>query len=137
MHHDLTVRLDPKGNSLAALDTLTVSTGGHSSLSFDLSENATVEKVAAGKKDIAFTFEGGTLRVTLPPDLPAGGVLSLAVSYRASFHDHVPEDPVNTEDPGYGVRATIREKGTFLSDSAGWYPEVPGSRPRFRIRTPP
>jgi aminopeptidase N len=132
--HDLAVRFDPKENSLTAEDTLTVNTGGQSSLAFDLSENATVEKVAAGKKDLAFTFEGGTLRVALPPDLPGESELSLTVSYHASFRDHVPDDPVNTEDPGYGVRATIREKGTFLSDSAGWYPEISGSRPTFRVR---
>jgi hypothetical protein len=113
---------------------MTVRTAGQSSLALALSRNAAVENVAAGKKDLAFTFAGGTLRVALPPDLPGGGVLSLTVSYRASFRDHVPEDPVNTEDPSYGVRATIREKGTFLSNSAGWYPEIPGSRPVFRIR---
>jgi hypothetical protein len=132
--HDLAVSLDPKSNSLAALDTLTVRTGGHSSLAFDLSENATVEKVATREKDLPFAFGGKTLQVALPPDLPGGGELSLTVSYRASFHDRVPEDPVNTEDPSYGVRASIREEGTFLSDSAGWYPEIPGSRPTFRIK---
>ena len=132
--HDLAVRLDPKNNSLAALDTLTVNTGEQSFLAFVLSENATVEKVATREKDLPFTHKEGTLRVALPPDLPEGSKFSLTVSYRASFRDHVPDDPVNNEDPGYGVRATIREKGTFLSDSAGWYPEIPGSRPRFRIR---
>lgn len=132
--HDLAVRLDPESNSLAAEDTLTLSTGGQSSLAFDLFENATVEKVATREKDLPFTLKGGTLRVALPPDLPEESELSLTVSYRASFRDHVPDDPVNTEDPSYGVRATIRDKGTFLSDSAGWYPEIPGSRPVFRIR---
>ncbi|NNG47114.1 MAG: M1 family peptidase, partial [Deltaproteobacteria bacterium] len=132
--HDLAVRLDPKSNSLTALDTLTVSTGGQSSLAFALSENATVEKVAMRERDLPFTFGGGTLRVALPPGLPGESELPLTVSYRASFRDHVPEDPVNTEDPGYGVRATIGEKGTFLSDSVGWYPEIAGSRPVFRIR---
>jgi hypothetical protein len=132
--HDLTVSLDPESNSLAALDTLTMSTGGHSSLAFDLSENATVEKVATRERDLPFTFGGRTLQVALPPDLPRGGELSLTVSYRAPFHDHVPEDPLNTEDPSYGVRATIGEKGTFLSDSAGWYPEISGSRPVFRVQ---
>jgi aminopeptidase N len=133
-HHDLAVRLYPKSNSLAAEDTLTVHTSGQSSLAFVLSENATVEKVATREKDLPFTFEGGALRVALPPDPPGEEELSLTVSYRASFRDHVPEDPVNTEDPSYGVQATIREDGTFLSDSAGWYPEIPGSRPTFRIR---
>jgi hypothetical protein len=132
--HDLAVRLDPKENSLAAEDTLTVQTAEQSSLVFVLSENATVEKVATREKDLPYTFEGGTLRIALPPDLPGKGELSLTVSYRASFRDYVPDDPVNTEDPSYGVRATIREEGTFLSASAGWYPEIPGSRPTYRVR---
>ncbi len=132
--HDLSVRLDPKSNFLAAEDTLTVRTGGHFSLAFDLSENATVEKVATRKKDLPFTFEGGTLQVVLPSGISSEDTISLTIEYHASFRDHVPEDPVNTEDPGYGVRATIREKGTFLSDSAGWYPEISGSRPVFRVQ---
>ncbi len=132
--HELSVRLDPQNNTLAAVDTMTLRTAGRTSLTLALARNSAVEKVAAKEKDLAFTFEGGILLVTLPPDLPGNGGLSLTVSYRASFDDPAPEDPVNTEDPSYGVRAIIGKKGTFLSESAGWYPEIPGSRPTFRIR---
>ncbi len=132
--HDLAVRLDPKSSSMAAVDTMTLRTAGQSSLAFVLSENAKVEKVSTRENDLPYTFEGGTLRVALPPDISDEGKLSLSVSYRASFRDRVPDDPVNTEDPSYGVRATIREEGTFLSGSAGWYPEIPGSRPTYRVR---
>ena len=132
--HELSVRLDPQNNTLAAVDTMTLRTAGRTSLTLALARNSAVEKVAAKEKDLAFTFEGGILLVTLPPDIPGNGGLSLTVSYRASFDDPAPEDPVNTEDPSYGVRAIIGKKGTFLSESAGWYPEIPGSRPTFRIR---
>jgi hypothetical protein len=133
-HHDLTVRLDPKTNFLKAVDTMEVRPGGKSSLAFALSGNATVERVSAQGRDLAFTFGGETLTVLLTPGISSEGTTSLTIGYQASFRDHVPEHPVNTDDPSYGVRATIGEKGTFLSDSAGWYPEIPGSRPTFRLR---
>ncbi|MDX1815808.1 MAG: hypothetical protein R3239_07595, partial [Thermodesulfobacteriota bacterium] len=132
--HDLSVRLDPASHSLAAVDTMDAHTGGQSSIAFALSENATVKKVSTQRRDLSFTWRGGALRVALPPDISPGDTISLTIVYQASFRDLVPENPVNTDDPGYGVRATIGEQGTFLSDSAGWYPQIPGSRPTFRVR---
>ncbi|UCD46884.1 MAG: M1 family peptidase [Deltaproteobacteria bacterium] len=133
VHHDLSVRLHPERHSLAGMDTLTVRTGGEQTLSFTLSATAEVEKVTAGGKEIPFTFAGGSLRVVLAPETAGRGKLSLAVKYRASFRDRVPEGPVDTGDPGYGVRGTIRERGTFLGGDAGWYPDLPGSRATFRV----
>jgi len=133
-HHDLSVRLDPANHSLAAVDTTDARTGGQSSISFALSENATVKTVSTQKRDLSFTWRGGILRVALPPDISPGGTISLTIEYQASFRDHVPENPVNTDDPSYGVRAAIGKNGTFLGDFSRWYPEIPGSRPTFRVR---
>ncbi|MGW8284704.1 MAG: M1 family metallopeptidase [Candidatus Deferrimicrobiaceae bacterium] len=133
-HHDLSVRLDPANHSLAAVDTTDARTGGQSSISFALSENATVKTVSTQKRDLSFTWRGGILRVALPPDISPGGTISLTIEYQASFRDHVPENPVNTDDPNYGVRAAIGKNGTFLGDFSRWYPEIPGSRPTFRVR---
>jgi hypothetical protein len=132
VHHDLAIRLYPGYHTLLARDTVTVRHEG-GPLVFTLSGNAAMEKVAAQGKDLAFIFEGEHLHVALPAGLSKKGEISLTISYRASFRDYVPEDPVNTEDPSYGVRGTILERGTFLSDNAGWYPEIPGSRPTFRL----
>jgi hypothetical protein len=132
--HDLSVRLDPTSHTLEAVDTMDARTGGQSSIAFALSKNATVKKVSVRRRDLSFTWGEGTLQVAPPSDISPGGTISLTIEYQASFRDHVPENPVNTDDPGYGVRATIGEKGTFLSDSAGWYPQIPGSRPTFRVR---
>lgn len=134
VRHDLAVRLDPEKHALSGKDTLAVRPGGKPSLTLALTTNATVEKVSTRGKDLPFTFQEGALRVALPPEAAGAGELSLTVAYRASFRDPVPQDPVNTEDPSYGVRATIGEKGTFLSDSAGWYPEIPGSSATYRLR---
>jgi len=132
--HDLSVRLDPANHSLAAVDTMDARTGGQSSIAFALSENAMVKKVSAQRRDLSFTWGGGTLRVALPPDISPGETISLTIGYQASFRDHIPENPVNTEDPSYGVRAAIGKNGTFLGDFSRWYPEIPGSRPTFRVR---
>ena len=134
VHHDLAIRLYPEYHTLLAKDTVTVRYEGERSLGFALSGNATIEKVVAQGKELAFIFDGENLLVALPAGLSGKGEISLAISYRASFRDRIPEDPVNTEDPSYGVRGTVSERGTFLSAEAGWYPEIPGSRPTFRLR---
>ena len=134
VHHDLTVRLDPQNHSLAGKDTLTIRPAGDSFLVFSLSAGAAVDSVTAGGWKIPFSSAGGVVRVDVPQDLAGSADWSLTISYFGTFHDPVPEDPVNSEDPGYGVRGTIRNKGTFLSSGAGWYPEIPGSRPTFRLR---
>jgi aminopeptidase N len=134
VHHDLAIRLYPEYHTLLAKDTVTVRHEGERNLGFTLSGNATMEKVVAQGKELAFIFEGENLLVALPAGLSGKGDISLTISYRASFRTLVPEDPVNTEDPSYGVRGVILERGTFLSDEAGWYPEIPGSRPTFRLR---
>jgi hypothetical protein len=132
--HDLSVRLDPKNQALSGVATLTVRPGGNRSLALSLSENAAVEKVGAGGRSLSFSFEKGSLRIALPAEISWEEEISLTVAYRALFRDRVPEDPVNTDDPSYGVRGTIGERGTFLSDAAGWYPRIPGSMPTFRLR---
>lgn len=133
VRHDLLVLLTPENRSLTAEDTLTVMPDGESSLVFSLSAGAVVDSVTSEGRKIPFSRAGGTVRVDLPPDLAGAGERRLTVSYRGRFDDPVPEDPVNTEDPSYGVRGTIGKRGTFLSSEARWYPEIEGSTPTFRV----
>ncbi len=133
VRHDLFVRLDPGSRFLSAEDALTVRPDGESPLVFSLSAGADVDFVVAGGRKIPFSRAGETVRVELPPDLAEDGHQQLTISYRGKFDDPVPEDPVNTEDPSYGVRATIGIRGTFLGSGSGWYPEIEGSRPTFRV----
>jgi hypothetical protein len=62
-----------------------------------------------------------------------GRVIDMTVEYSALFNDPVPETPLNTDNPGYGVTGIISEKGAFLLEGAGWYPQVPGSRPTYKL----
>lgn len=131
--HDLLVLLTPENLSLTAEDTLTVIPDGESSLLFSLSAGAVVDSITAEGRKIPFSRAGGAVHVDLPQDLAGVDVLRLTISYRGRFDDPVPEDPVNTEDPSYGVRGAIGKRGTFLSAAARWYPEIEGSRPTFRL----
>ena len=116
VHHDLTVRLDPQNHSIAGKDTLTVRHAGDPFLVFSLSSGAAVDSVTAGGRKIPFTSAGGVVRVDVPRDLSGSADWSLTISYFGTFHDPVPEDPVNSEDPGYGVRGTIRTKGSLRNN---------------------
>jgi hypothetical protein len=60
-------------------------------------------------------------------------VVEVAVEYSARFRDPVPDMPVNMDNPGHGVTGIISEEGTFLLGEAGWHPQVPGSRPTYRL----
>ncbi|HEU5360789.1 MAG TPA: M1 family aminopeptidase [Candidatus Deferrimicrobiaceae bacterium] len=133
-HHDLAVRLDPKTHTLTGVDILTVRPDGEATIALALSEDAFVEKVFSQGRVLPFSFAAGSLRIALPPETSGKEEIPLTVAYRIPFRDRVPEDPLNTDDPGYGVRGTIRERGTFLSDAAAWYPGIPGSIFTFRLR---
>ncbi len=133
VHHDLSVTLDPARHALAATDVLTIRPEGATSLSLALAPRAAVKAATSGGKPVPFRFEDGTVVLRTPKGGP-GDTVELTVAYEAVFDDPVPENPVNTEDPGYGVAGTITDRGTFLSDAASWYPDIPGSQAAFRVR---
>ncbi|MBE0599390.1 MAG: M1 family peptidase, partial [Desulfuromonadales bacterium] len=132
-HHDLTVHLLAAEQALVASDRLTVQPAGVDRLSFQLTAGAEIDRVAANGHQLSWDFRNGRLRVELPPSQRTGEI-TLQIDYRAVFADQAPATPLNTEDPGYGVTGTISPHGAFLGGSAGWYPQLPGSLPTFRLR---
>jgi hypothetical protein len=136
LHHDLAVTLYPESGTLSGRDTLTIRTDGASRISLTLSKGALVTRLSVAGKEypfIPFPFQEGMLGFPVPKE-GGGGNLEVAVAYEAAFRDPVPENPVNTEDPEYGVKGSISPRGTFLSSEAGWYPDIPGSMATFRLR---
>ncbi len=112
---------------------MTIRPGGAARLSLSLAPHAAVKAVTSGGTPVPFSFKDGT--VVLPtPERGPGDNVELTVAYEAAFDDPVPENPVNTEDPGYGVSGAITDRGTFLSDAASWYPDIPASQAAFRVR---
>lgn len=130
--HDLAVSVFPSRNQISVTDTITVRPGEKdSSISLPLAATARILSVERDGKRVPFTFAQGFLRVT---DDGMGAFASYAVKYEATFKDPVPVEPVNTEDPSFGVVAHVSERGTFLSSSSRWYPDIPGSSPSVLIR---
>ena len=120
--HHLQVELYPEKHMLQAVDRITVekSPGGH--LEFTLSPRAGQLAVTVNGKSATFDFEDGRLKVFLA----AGGKnqkVQITIGYEAVFNDPVPIRPINADNPGYGVSATISERGTFLLAGSGWYPQ--------------
>ena len=133
LHHDLAVTVDEEIRSLTGTDTMTVDPGGGTLLSFFLAPGARVNSVAVAGKPVSFTFRDGKLDVPVPGD--AGGEkMTATVAYEAVFSDPVPENVIGAEDPGFGAAGILLPRGVFLSEEAGWYPAMPGSRPTFRLR---
>lgn len=131
--HDLAVVLHPRQGTLSGTDALSLLPGGAPSITLFLASGARVRQVSASGQPVPFEHRTGTLTVSVP-EATRAGEWQLTVAYEATFDDPVPEDPVNTEDLGYGVVGAISPRGVFLSEEAGWYPGIPGSSPTWKVR---
>ena len=133
VHHDLSVTLYPEAQRLTGTDTVILPAMGAAEVTFALAPGARIIKVSMDEKGLPFTFEGGGLHIPLHAH-GRGGKIKVAVSYEAFFRDAVPEDPVHTEDPSYGVTGVISSEGTFLLPGAGWYPALHDTAATFRLQ---
>jgi hypothetical protein len=132
VHHDLRISLEPEKNRLSGMDRIRLEAGQSEALEFELSANAQVRSVRAGGSVRSFSFENGLLRVPILAQ-DRNREIDVTVEYSARFNDPLPHTPLNTDNPGYGVTGIISEKGAFLLQGAGWYPQVPGSRPTYKL----
>jgi hypothetical protein len=119
--HDLAVRLEPAGQRLLGQDRMVV-TRPPDRLRIRLARKAQIEAVTVDDHKISWTRSGGAVEIPLPP--AEGKSLTVTFHYSATFDDAAPRRPVNTDNPGYGVRGTISEFGTVLLAGSGWYPQV-------------
>ena len=120
--HHLQVELYPEKHMLQAVDRITVEKSPGDRMEFSLSPRAGQLTVTVNGKSATFDFEDGRLKVFLA----AGGKnqkVQITIGYEAVFNDPVPVRPINADNPGYGVSATISERGTFLLAGSGWYPQ--------------
>jgi aminopeptidase N len=131
VHHDLKVELFPKKHELQGHDTITVEGESISSLILHLAPQAQVHKVTVDGREGDVVFESGRLLVL-------GGNAArrrriIDITYSVVCDDPVPENPLHTEDPTYGVTGTIAPEGTFLLSGAGWYPRILNATATFRL----
>jgi len=132
-HHDIHLSLQPEQGLLTATDTLTIVPDGASQVLLQLAQEVRIETVSVAGRPAAYEWQGGRLKVSVPAAMRRDE-MTVTVRYAGVFRDPVPEKPVHSEDPTYGVAATIGPRGTFLAGGTGWYPELSGSRATFRLR---
>ena len=133
VHHDLSVALYPQDQRLTGVDTIKLKANAQTELILTLADDALVAGAAVGYKATVFSFNDGLLQIPLSGS-DSRDEITVTVSYEAFFRDAVPENPVYTEDPSYGVAGVISSEGTLLLSRAKWYPDVPDTRPTFRLR---
>jgi len=131
-HHDLKVSLFPPESRLAGVDEISIRTKGKSFVDFYLSQSAMVKRVEVNGRPKKIAFNRGRLRIPLGRN-ERNEEIKISLWYQSVFDDPVPVMPVNTDNPGYGVTGIISEQGSFLLSGAGWYPEIPESRPTFNL----
>ncbi len=132
-HHDLTVSLFPENASLQARDVITLPPNLSGWVSFELAPDLKVEEVSSNGEDLAVQRFGRVVRVKVPP-ANAGGGATLTIRYGGRLADPVSQTPVHTEDPTFGVDATITAAGAFLGGGSGWFPEFSGHEATFRLK---
>jgi hypothetical protein len=130
--HEINTTLFPSEKKLLGIDKIRVEPGGSDGLEFDLARSAQVSRVTVEGSVRSFTLRDGRLSIPIQPG-EKSKVITVTIEYSAVFNDSVPDMPLNTDNPGYGVTGMISEKGCFLLEGAGWYPRIPGSRPTYRL----
>ncbi len=130
VRHHLTVTLDPAGHGLVAEDQIEVPASGLSKIEFHLADHLTVQSVTLNGFKSDYDFDAGRLRIALPRKQ---AVSRIQINYKGRFDDPVPDDPLNTDNPGFGVTGTIRAQGAMLLAGAGWYPESEGWKEAFDL----
>jgi hypothetical protein len=120
--HHLQVELFPQENKLQAIDQITIGKIPSDGLDFKLSHRAEQIEVTVNDTPREIDFKNGRLQVRLAAD-EKDKEIRIVIRYAAIFDDPVPVRPVNADNPGFGVSATISEVGSFLLAGSGWYPQ--------------
>ncbi len=129
--HRLDVQLTPSRAHLAAIDRITVRDYA-APLQIYLAGTVVIDRLTVNGVETDYTRSGPRIAVD-PPASGQGKDLILTLHYHGRFDDPAPTDPVNTDNPGFGVTATISPRGTLLLGGAGWYPSVAGAAESFRL----
>ncbi|MGD8242584.1 MAG: M1 family aminopeptidase [Desulfobacterales bacterium] len=130
--HQLEVQLDPLRQRLVGVDRIAVGSEAPSTLRIFLGPDVVVDHLKVNGAAAAYVrHPNGIVIETLVDGEPRAR--RLEIHYHGRFDDTAPSDPVNTDNPGYGVTATISPQGSLLLPGAGWYPSLDGARERLRI----
>ncbi len=128
IEYQLDLELLPAQQRLEATATIHVNSVLEEPLQCRLAATATVHSVRQGNRNLKYRFNNGILVITIKNSDP------VEINYSAHFNDSVPTRPVHTENPGFGVSATISPDGTYLSAGTAWYPQITDTNVHYLIR---
>ena len=131
--HRLQIEIFPQEQKLRAIDQISIEKNPGDGLDFKLSHRAEQIEVMVNDTPREIDFKNGRLSVRLAAD-EKDKELRISIRYAAIFDDPVPVRPVNADNPGYGVSATISEVGSFLLAGSGWYPQWMAGRSIYRLK---
>jgi hypothetical protein len=130
--HDLFVQLTPARAQLEGFDRITIDNHtAAASLRIHLNAAVAIDRLRVNGADRDYRREGAWIAIDNRED--DSRPLRLEIDYRGRFDDPAPVDPVNTDNPGFGVTGSISPRGTLLLAGAGWYPSVATANERFRL----
>lgn len=132
VEHRLAVTLVLSESRLIGRGQMRIAPSQRAELAISLSERARRVQVEVNGSVRRFDRSGSMLRVPLHANERSRPVL-VDLAYEAVFDDPVPVNPLNTDNPGFGVAASITAEGVFLLGGSGWYPDLIASRPTFRL----
>ncbi len=130
--HALDIQLNPSRARLDGIDRITV-TGHSGPVKLYMGKATVIDRLTLNGVETDYARRGGWITVERPASLSSQD-LQLSIHYHGRFDDPAPDDPVNTDNPGFGVTGTISPRGTLLLAGAGWYPSVAGAAERFRLQ---
>jgi hypothetical protein len=133
VEHTLEVEIYPNEKKLIAIDTMKIEPNGNEMLSFQLSENVHDITIAVDGKERGFGRRGKLLQIPLNSN-EKNQTCQIAIRYSGIFDDPVPQRPLNMDNPGFGVSASITAIGAFLLAGSFWYPELLDSRAVYRLK---
>ncbi len=124
----LRIVLDLQGGHLRGYGSIPLPPGLSGGPAILLHPDMRVLSVRLNGRPVEFSFDGGMLR----PDVgPAGNrdqrVLDL--EYEGRFHNPVPREQFDMDNPGSGVEASVTEEGVFFQAGSAWHPRLRGFDP--------
>ena len=131
--HRLQVEIFPQAQKLRAIDEITIENNRSDPLDFRISRRTEHITVSVNGRPREFDFKNGQLKINLA-SAEKDQKIQITLRYTAIFDDPVPVRPVNADNPGFGVSATISERGSFLLAGSGWYPQWDGENSTYRLQ---
>jgi hypothetical protein len=131
--HDLAVTLQPDTASLSGTDRIRLSDWSQNILPIGLNPHIRIQSLQVNGAPHAAVNTGTGPAIdlsTVDRETP----IEVIIRYEGQFTDEAPVQPVNTDNPGYGVSGTISPRGTLLLGGAGWYPAIEGAVESMHLR---